>query len=311
MPAPSSTARSPRLRCRAGVGGLHALSAAHAGARCRRIREVRGAARRVPMYLYASAHWAQRDAVAIDADQMGQLHREGGRLAHRAVPEDPLDFDTDAAYGMATFMPLPMMAQVVLAPGLPPNIKRDLALAVWTRAVLLDDAATARRWRKRLRRSFRSMPRIGKPIATPPAPRPERSRRRSSCSSLPAARARIPIRARLHVPARRDRASSAALRAVDDTPISNHDNVTSPACGDCALPVPLIAPPFITDWDKQIARTQSERLGKLPGGLAWLGAIVIPWARRIRAIPGFGGAPQRGTGDRIRRGGFRDVRGCL
>jgi hypothetical protein len=45
---------------------------------------------------------------------------------------------------MSSFMPLPMMAQVVLAPGLPANIKRDLALAVWTRAVLLDDFSTAK-----------------------------------------------------------------------------------------------------------------------------------------------------------------------
>src|SRR5262249_27066647 len=44
---------------------------------------------------------------------------------------DPRYFDADAAYGMSTFMPLPMMAQVVLAPGLPANIRRDVALAVW------------------------------------------------------------------------------------------------------------------------------------------------------------------------------------
>lgn len=44
---------------------------------------------------------------------------------------------------MTVFMPLPMMAQVALISGLPANIKRDLGLAVWTRAVLLDDGATA------------------------------------------------------------------------------------------------------------------------------------------------------------------------
>ena len=58
--------------------------------------------------------------------------------------KDPPYFDADAAFGMSSFMPLPMMVQVVLAPGLPANIKRDLALAVWTRAVLLDDFSTAK-----------------------------------------------------------------------------------------------------------------------------------------------------------------------
>ncbi len=58
--------------------------------------------------------------------------------------KDPPYIDADAAYGMSAFMPLPMMAQVVLTPGLPPNIRRDLGLAVWTRAVLLDDADSAR-----------------------------------------------------------------------------------------------------------------------------------------------------------------------
>jgi hypothetical protein len=68
--------------------------------------------------------------------------------------------------------------------------------------------------------------------------------------------------------------------AAEDTPVGNQDdNETPRLCGDCALPVPLIAPPFVTDRDKQIAKTQSERLGKLPGGPAWLGAIVIPLAK--------------------------------
>src|SRR5262249_23147149 len=55
---------------------------------------------------------------------------------------NPSYFDSDGAFGMSAFMPLPMMAQIVLSPGLPPNLKRDLGLTVWTRAVLLDDAET-------------------------------------------------------------------------------------------------------------------------------------------------------------------------
>src|SRR5262249_46655417 len=56
---------------------------------------------------------------------------------------NPLYFDTDATLIMAFFMPLPMMAKLASSAALPPHLKRDLALAVWTRAVLLDDVDTA------------------------------------------------------------------------------------------------------------------------------------------------------------------------
>src|SRR5262249_60984066 len=40
-------------------------------------------------------------------------------------------------------MRLPLMARVALSDRMPPNMQRDVALAVWTRAVLLDDAEIA------------------------------------------------------------------------------------------------------------------------------------------------------------------------
>jgi hypothetical protein len=58
--------------------------------------------------------------------------------------KEPPFFDADAAFGMTVFMPVPMMAQVVLGSGLPATIKRDVGIAVWTRVVLLDDAETAK-----------------------------------------------------------------------------------------------------------------------------------------------------------------------
>src|SRR5262249_33789901 len=50
---------------------------------------------------------------------------------------NPRYFDTDATAAMSFVMPLPLMARVAQSDRLPPNMQRDVALAVWTRAVLL------------------------------------------------------------------------------------------------------------------------------------------------------------------------------
>jgi len=56
---------------------------------------------------------------------------------------NPRYFDEDATAVLSLFMPLPMMARVAQSDRLPPNLQRDVALAVWTRAVLLEDAEIA------------------------------------------------------------------------------------------------------------------------------------------------------------------------
>jgi len=49
--------------------------------------------------------------------------------------------------------------------------------------------------------------------------------------------------------------------------------------------LPLLAPPFIATKDKEAAKADNDRLGKLPGAPAWLGAIVIPWAKAHLSDP--------------------------
>jgi hypothetical protein len=194
--------------------------------------------------------------------------------------KDPLYLDSDAAYGMSTFMPLPMMAQVVLAPGLPPNIKRDLALAVWTRAVLLDDAATAKTMAEAVAPFFPQHAEDWKAYRNATSAAARKVEAALIMLKLPAARP-YPDSG-LGYMYKRDVIGPFGPRwwAADESQVGNQDDNDGPRlCGDCALPVPLVAPPFITDRDQQIAKTEGERLGKLPGGPAWLGAIVIPWAK--------------------------------
>jgi hypothetical protein len=52
---------------------------------------------------------------------------------------NPLYLDDDATSAMSFFMPLTETARVVVSDSLPPNLKRDIGLSVWSRAVVLDD----------------------------------------------------------------------------------------------------------------------------------------------------------------------------
>lgn len=59
----------------------------------------------------------------------------------KAKPESMLD--DDAADILNTGMPLAMLSQVIARHALPPRVQRDLVLATWTRAALLDHADLA------------------------------------------------------------------------------------------------------------------------------------------------------------------------
>ena len=69
--------------------------------------------------------------------------------------------------------------------------------------------------------------------------------------------------------------------AKDDSPFGyNADDKGEPLlCRDCALPLPLVAPPFITAQDQERAKADNDQLRQLPGAPAWLGSIIIPWAK--------------------------------
>ena len=195
--------------------------------------------------------------------------------------KDPPYFDADAAFGMSSFMPLPMMVQVVLAPGLPANIKRDLALAVWTRAVLLDDFSTAKSMADAVAPFFPQFADNWKSYRNAADADARKVEAALVLLKLPAARPYPDYG--LGYMYKRDMIGPYGPRwwAKDDTPFgSNMDDNGNPLlCIDCALPLPLVAPPFVTDADKAKAKADNEHLSKLPGAPTWLGLIVIPWAK--------------------------------
>lgn len=194
--------------------------------------------------------------------------------------------DTDAAYGMASFMPLAMMAEVVQAVGLPTNIKRDLALAVFTRAVLLENAGTAKAMAEVLAPYF---PQLGDNWKS------YRNAADASARKVEAALVLLKLPAARPYPDsglgymyKRDVIGRFGPRwwAKDDMPFGEGDASGSPViCEDCGLPLPLVAPPFITDANKAAAQVDNARLGKLPGAPTWLGQIVIAWAKAHLSDP--------------------------
>ena len=196
--------------------------------------------------------------------------------------KDPPYVDADAAYGMSSFMPLPTMARVVLAPGLPANIKRDLGLAVWTRAVLLDDAETADTMADAIAPFFPQYAESWKSFRNAAAGEAKKVEGALLLLlKLPAARP-YPDSGLGYI-YKRDVIGRYGPRwwAKDDGPFGyNADDKGEPLlCRDCALPLPLVAPPFITPQDKEHAKADNDRLRQLPGAPAWLGSIIIPWAK--------------------------------
>jgi hypothetical protein len=184
-------------------------------------------------------------------------------------------------------MPLPMMAKVVLSPGLPANIKRDLALAVFTRAALLDDAETGKLMAEALAgffpqfadgwRSYRS-------AGDAPARRVEAA---LLLLKLPAARPNADFG--LGYTFKRDMIGRYGPRwwVKDDVPFAGDPDQDGhlPLCTDCGLPVPLVAPLFITAAEKARAKADTDRLAKLPSAPTWLGSVVIPWAKAHASDP--------------------------
>jgi hypothetical protein len=57
--------------------------------------------------------------------------------------KQPMEFDEDAVSILNRHVPLAQLLEAISDPGLPANLRQDLTVVAWTRAVLLEDAASA------------------------------------------------------------------------------------------------------------------------------------------------------------------------
>ena len=193
---------------------------------------------------------------------------------------NPRYFDEDATAVMSRFMPLPMMARAAQSDRLPSNMQRDVALAVWTRAVLLEDAEIANAVAPIVARYF---PQFGAGWkAYQGASTPQQKKLESALLLLRLPAASPWLASGLGYPYMRDRIGLYGPRwwlhedSNDQQAPDEQDNAT--LCDDCAIPLQLAAPAFITLQDRERARNDVARLRQLPGAPAYLGAIILSWA---------------------------------
>jgi hypothetical protein len=193
---------------------------------------------------------------------------------------NPRYFDEDAAAVVSRFMPLPMMARLAQSDRLPPNMQRDVALAVWTRAVLLEDAEIANSLTPIVARYF---PQYGAGWkAYQGAATPQQKKTEAALLLLRLPGASPWLGSGLDYPYMRDQIGPFGPRWWEHADSDNQqgpdaaDNVA--LCDDCALPLQLAAPTLITPQDGDRARNDVARLRQLPGAPAYLGAIILSWA---------------------------------
>jgi hypothetical protein len=189
-------------------------------------------------------------------------------------------FDEDATAVGSYFMPLPMMARIAQSDRLPSNMQRDVALAVWTRAELLEDAEIANSIAPIAARYFPQYGAGWKAYQSATTPQQKKLEAALLLLRLPAASPWLV--SGLGYPYMRDRIGLYGPRwwshedSDDQQALNAPDNAT--LCDDCALPLQLAAPAFITPQDRDRARNDVARLLKLPGPPAYLGAIILSWA---------------------------------
>jgi len=168
---------------------------------------------------------------------------------------NPRYFDTDGTAAMSFVMPLPLMARVAQSERLPPNMQRDVALAVWTRAVLLDDAEIANSVTPTVARHF---PQYGAGWrAYQSAATPQQKKIEAALLLLRLPGASPWLASGLGYPYMRDQIGLVATRwwergdadnqAAPDAP----DDVT--LCDDCALPLQFAPPAFLTAEERSRA----------------------------------------------------------
>ena len=194
---------------------------------------------------------------------------------------NPRYFDEDAASVMSAFMPLPLMARVAPSDRLPPHMQRDVALAVWTRAVLLEDAEIADSVAPIVARHF---PQYGggwtayQSAATPQQKKIEAALlllRLPGASPLPDSGLRLPYTRRPNRARCNALVGACGLRQSSRGRRSGRCSALQRLCPSAAIGRAGI---HHAPRSRDRARDEVSRLRQLPGAPAYLGAIILAWA---------------------------------
>jgi hypothetical protein len=242
----------------------------------------RFALRRGEFMMYLPDPRTRLDATALPLKPAGLAGEFATTLQWRTelFQPNPRYFDDDATAVGSFFMPLPMLARLAQSDRLPSNMQRDLALAVFTRAMLLDEIDIANSIAPIVARYFPQYGAGWKAYQGAATPQQKKLEAALLLLRLPAASPWLA--SGLGYPYQRDRIGLYGPRwwshedADDPQPPNAQDNAS--LCDDCALPLQLAAPAFITPQERERARDDDARLRRLPGAPAYLGAIILAWA---------------------------------
>lgn len=244
---------------------------------------VRFALRRGEFVMYLPDPRTKLDATALPLKSTTSYPYDFGpalKWRTELFQPNPRYFDTDGTAAMSFVMPLSLMARVAQSDRLPPNMQRDVALAVWTRAVLLDDTETANAVAPIVARHFSQYGAGWKAYQSAATPQQKKIEAALLLLRLPGASPWLA--SGLGYPYMRDVIGLVATRwwSREDSDNQTASDATNDItlCDDCALPLQFAAPAFLTSQDRDHARDEVARLRQLPGAPAYLGAIIIAWA---------------------------------
>lgn len=222
------------------------------------------------------------DFVALPMKSIGKSY--AAMLGWRSeLLSDPRYFDTDGAMILNSDAPLAVQAKLVASAALPENMRRDLALTAWTRAVLLGREEIAKPVAEILAQAF--------PQYTSDW---QRYREASSSSERKFASAllllRLPaagpwVEDNLGYTYKRDVIGSYASRWWSPEGLKTDSEqaaayFSGPCRDSCAMPGWLGPPAFVSEGDRRAVEDEFARIKEqAPSAADYLGAIVLDWAK--------------------------------
>jgi hypothetical protein len=221
--------------------------------------------------------FAQRQPSAYSLD-------EDGREIPDEEPKEPEEraklrqslFDGDAANAFNLSLPAGLLREAALRKSLPPNLRRRVALAAWTKAALLDSAVNANSVGPVLAELMPALkPLLDEYAAAPTAPE----------------RKAIAVYLFLKYPSTRPYVDAGAGRETPDAEIDSYrDNwwcekpfaYNAPPSEDGSAPQALPPPslPFLTAAQKAEAKAENARLQALGTAPNYLSQQAVAWAAR-------------------------------
>ncbi|HEY0835521.1 MAG TPA: hypothetical protein VGE72_16580, partial [Azospirillum sp.] len=199
-------------------------------------------------------------------------------LAWRAELKEPAPhyLDADATAVANRFLSTRRLAELARISALPAHVRRDLTLAAWTRAALLDDVKAARDLGADLKAAFPAL--AGDIDAHARARDGARRRFLAAFILLKLPGASPQVEAGIGYFYERDRIGAYGPRWWEGAAIGGSRMDCVLRCRDAA-PANAPRPPFLADADEAVAEAEAKALAPHADVSGTLGGTVLDWAR--------------------------------